>query len=89
MDIFDLEADLTRKLVTGGAYTRFAGSRHDAQAIVAEFTTSLVSDAQDAWFAGFWQPWTPWFWDVAWDMTWLGLQRSQRRLWLLCVTDTD
>lgn len=35
------------------------------------------------------QPWCSWFCDIAWDRTWLILDKGTRRVWLLCLTDTD
>jgi hypothetical protein len=35
------------------------------------------------------EPWTDWFYDVAWDSTFVVQQLQVRRWALLCVTDTD
>jgi hypothetical protein len=33
--------------------------------------------------------WSSWFCEVAWDNTWVGIDKNTRRVWLLCTTDTD
>ena len=38
---------------------------------------------------GSYTAWSPWFYDVAWDTTWIGVDVGFGRVWLLCVTDTD
>lgn len=35
------------------------------------------------------EPWTPWFCNIAWDMTIVIFDRRQRLLWLFATTDTD
>lgn len=34
-------------------------------------------------------PWTDWFYDVAWDVTWMVLDSKECKMWLICATDTD
>lgn len=33
--------------------------------------------------------WTPWFYDVAWDPSFVIFNRPQMKFWILCMTDTD
>ena len=35
------------------------------------------------------QPWSPWFFDVAWDHSWVVTDLRAQRMTLLCLTDTD
>ena len=34
-------------------------------------------------------PWTDWFYDVAWDVTWMVLDSKECKMWFICATDTD
>ena len=33
--------------------------------------------------------WTPWFYDIAWDLTIVLFDKRLRRMWLFAITDTD
>jgi hypothetical protein len=85
-----LAEDLAQTLVVGGAYERFHGSPREAIAIAARFCAALVdqrSDGVHVYFTG--TPWSPWFFDVAWDYTWIVVDGGTSTVALLCVTDTD
>lgn len=90
LDEFDLEAELGRALSLGGAYGRFHGTRREAMQCAASFVDAM-SDALEPrqWVFHSSTPWTPWFQDIAWDHTWLGVDPVQRRVWLLGTTDAD
>jgi hypothetical protein len=50
----------------------------------------LVQDRhQDTRVFGSDDAWTPWFWNVAWDRTWILVDDRHREVTVLCVTDTD
>ena len=34
-------------------------------------------------------PWTDFFFDIAWDRTWLMVDKRERLVHVLCATDTD
>jgi len=34
-------------------------------------------------------PWTPWFFDIAWDHTWILADYERLEVSVLCKTDTD
>lgn len=87
---FILEGELTATLVSGGAYERFRGSPDEAKSLAASFCRVLLEDRY-ADVGIYWscKPWSPWFFDVAWDYTYVVLDKRKRLLWLLAVTDTD
>jgi hypothetical protein len=92
MSAFGMEGELTALLLAGGASRRFAGTVDEARGLTRRFMESLLGDhlGQPDWSAGCSStPWTPWFRDVAWDFTFLLLDQEARRLFLLCMTDTD
>jgi hypothetical protein len=35
------------------------------------------------------QAWAPWFYNIAWDVTWVLIDARNAAVSLLCVTDTD
>ena len=41
------------------------------------------------WAGGSPTPWTPWFFDIAWDATFVMQEQQTKRFVLLCMTDTD
>ncbi len=92
MSSFILDGDLARTLMAGGAYSsrRFPGTADEAKRLCLDFCSVL--------FDGRWNEvivrttstaWASWFMGTPWDRTWLGFDRTARRVWLLCVTDTD
>jgi hypothetical protein len=85
-----LDGELAQILVDGGAYRRFAGTPQEAKRLTERATYALIANRFDEVVVyRSWKPWSPWFYDVAWDTTWLGVDRRYRSIWLLCVTDTD
>ena len=85
---FDGELALT--LVNGGAYHKFNGSARAAKEIGARFCDALFGDRfMEVQMYKSHAPFTKWFYDVAWDVTWLGFDKREIKVWLLCVTDTD
>jgi hypothetical protein len=87
---FVLDGELTNTLLFGGAYDRFKGPPKQAKRIAEAFCDALLGDRYwdvDAVQTG--KAWSPWFLEVAWDISWLILDHGQSRVWLLCVTDED
>jgi hypothetical protein len=41
------------------------------------------------WAGGSTTPWTPWFYDIAWDATFVLHDPQAKGFVLLCLTDTD
>lgn len=85
-----MEGELTHSVLVGGAYERFRGEMEDARKISRDFMEEIV---QGRWLelsvVVTYTPWTNWFYDVAWDCTFIVCDRAAHRFWLLCITDTD
>jgi hypothetical protein len=80
----------TREEVTGGAYERFEGATREAKNLGARFCDALFGDRfiEVEVFRSF-AAWSPWFYDVAWDRTWIIIDKRQQLVSLMCRTDTD
>ena len=85
-----LDGELAATIVLGGAYERFKGTPTQAKALGAAFVDALVGErhAEFKVYRSF-KPWSPWFFDVAWDGTWLLIDQGKDEVVLLCRTDTD
>lgn len=89
-DILTLDGLLAGILVGGGAYERFRGSAAEAKdlgdAVVRDLTGRRYEDFR---LATSHAPWTPWFFDVAWDYTFTLTDVANAEMVVLCITDTD
>ncbi|ELR22885.1 Group-specific protein [Acanthamoeba castellanii str. Neff] len=75
-------------LQQGGAYKRYQGG--DAKAVSQQACQVLLGDhPEDQLVFRTSAAWSPWFGGVVWDNTWIGINKSTRRIWLLCATDSD
>jgi len=86
---FEFEGAITGMLLSAGAYTRPAFDEEVARRLSREFVDALVGERRltSVWRID--EPWTDWFYDVAWDATFVIHQHHSPRLALLCATDTD
>lgn len=87
---FEFEGAVTRHLLFGGAYVASSLDEETARQYSRDFVDGLLGQGRlhsTAW--GTEEPWTPWFHDVAWDVTFVILQRQTRQWALFCITDTD
>lgn len=85
-----LDGELAQTLVSGGAYEKFMGSARLAKEIAGDFCESLFEGRyEEVLVYESPTPWSDWFRDIAWDVTWFILDRRRRYLWLLCATDED
>jgi hypothetical protein len=85
-----LDGEIAQVLVNGGAYKKFGGPAHEAKDIGRRFCESLFGERfTEVQIYKSYKPWSRWFYDVAWDATWLGFDKRHVKVWLLCVTDTD
>lgn len=85
-----LDGMLAHIIVSGGAYRAFDGpaiqAKHLSGRVIDEvFGPGLEHIRVDQTFA----PWTPWFFDVAWDRTIVVTDYSPAEMTVLCFTDTD
>lgn len=85
-----LSSELAETIMAGGAYEQFMGTPQEARAWAQEFCDAVFDHRfHEVRVFRSWRPWSAWFHDVAWDQSWLIVDLAYRRLWLLCVTDTD
>jgi hypothetical protein len=85
-----LDGEVAATLIHGGAYERFRGTPVEAKQLGMAFTDALVRERHhDFKVYASHQPWAPWFCDIAWDATWVLIDRRNAVIYLLCVTDTD
>ncbi len=85
--VYEMEGALTVTLLRGGAYKRFAGTEDEARRLSREFVAAIGHEhAQVFKIVG---AWTDWFYDVAWDSSFVIFDAQRMRWWILCMTDTD
>lgn len=85
-----LDGDLAKLLVLGGAYERFRGPQRQAKEAARAAVFDLVEDRfEDVEMYYTDHPWSPWFFDVAWDQTWILVDRCDTTATVICTTDTD
>lgn len=91
MSPFGVEGDLTHMLLAGGAYERFRGTVGAARALSRNFMEAVFGENlhRVGWAGDSPTPWTPWFYDIAWDATFVLQDQRAKRFVLLCATDTD
>lgn len=87
---FALDGQLGALVFWGGAYEQFAGTAAEAKKLGNDFCAALFGTrySEVAVYRSH-RPWSPWFFDIAWDATWLIIDKRERRVSLLAVTDTD
>jgi hypothetical protein len=85
-----IAGDWARTLMTGGAYEKFKRGGREALTIGERARFALFEDRfEDVQIFRAWVPWSDWYYDVAWDMTWVGIDKRDLTAWVLCLTDTD
>jgi hypothetical protein len=90
MSSFELEGALTEILLGGGAYIRGMESDDDARRMSRAFVDALLGDhRRSSTVFALEGAWTRWFYDVAWDCSYLILDPLARAWWSLFMTDTD
>ena len=88
--VLGLDGELAALLVLGGAYERFSGPHWMAKDIARRAEHDLVEDRyEDFSLYHSDEPWSPWFFDVAWDRTWILVDRRKAQVTVICTTDTD
>lgn len=87
---FTFAGELTRTLSEGGAYVKHEGGPGDAFAITDGFRRWLMGDRfGEVLVLKSLKPWSAWFYGIAWDVTWLVVDKRKRNVSVLAVTDTD
>jgi hypothetical protein len=86
----ELPGSMARALVQGGAYT--------SEPMAARSAMEIAGQAAESLLAGNFQgplvfvsclPWSSFFYDVAWDYTWLIIRPADCRIEVILATDTD
>jgi hypothetical protein len=84
---YEMEGALTVALLRGGAYRQYSGTEDEARQLSREFVTAIGHNYPQVFkIEG---AWTGWFYDVAWDTSFLVYDPQHMRWWVLCMTDTD
>lgn len=85
-----LEDTLTMILLSGGAYVSCDLPPDEAEEAAIAFCEALfgVGNESVSHYACF-SPWQTWLQDVAWDYTFVSVDRQTNRVWVLMFTDTD
>ena len=87
---FILDGDIARTLKSGGAYEAFKGSGKEAKDLGVKFYEALFGDRyEDIELFKTYEPWSNWFYDVAWDQTWVCVDKQRSLIWAILLTDTD
>ena len=89
-DPYFLADEFAQALKAGGAYENFPGSDIEAKTLGEQVCDALFGDRyEDIHICTTGDPWGGWFRGIAWDWTWVGVDKARRKIWLLCLTDTD
>ena len=90
LSAFAMEGELTHLLLCGGAYQQYESVAR-ARKLTRRFMESLVGEKmQNVGLAGYSStPWTTWYYNAAWDATFVLYQQKARRFVVICLTDTD
>lgn len=85
-----LDGEFAQQLVLGGAYSGDSYDQTEAKQAGRAAAESLIQNRYAEFLVGrSYSCWTSWFHGAAWDTTWFILDKAERRLTLLCSTDTD
>lgn len=85
-----LDGEWAALLVSGGAYKAFEGSAREAKDLAGAATDALIGDRfEDFRVDASDQAWTPWFANVAWDVTYVLTDKRNAQMTVLCTTDND
>jgi hypothetical protein len=87
---FVLDGELGGVIYNGGAYKSFYGTPKEAKKLGEQVCEFMFDDRfLDIIAFHTSNPYSAWFYDVAWDDTWFILDTELNRIWLICMTDTD
>jgi hypothetical protein len=87
---YEFEGAVTHLLLVGGAYKSAGLSEDQARSMSRAFVDALSGNARlQTSVYRISGAWTDWFFDIAWDATFVVYQPVARRWALFCVTDTD
>jgi hypothetical protein len=85
-----LDGELAGGLLSGGAYEKFKGTAREAKDLGARVCQALFGDRfNDVEVFRSRNAWSAWFFNVAWDSTFVIIDRRTQDVSLLFSTDTD
>lgn len=85
-----LDGELAHTLSAGRAYGGYSGTPAAAKALAVRACDELVGGRYDEVLVYTAQALpSPWFYRIAWDRVWIGIDKRTLAVWVLCVTDTD
>ena len=85
-----LDGDIAKTLKSGGAYKAFPGSGKEAKTLGQMLCTDVFEERyDDIQVFKTYKPWSDWFYDVAWDQTWIIVDKRRLLIWAILLTDTD
>ncbi len=87
---YSFAGEIARSIMAGGAYYSFVGQGVEAMELTDRFRYELFGDRyEEIHIAHAHWAWATWFDDIAWDATWIGVDKRERRVWALLKTDSD
>lgn len=87
---FIFDGEIAGTLFNGGAYKSFWGTPKEAKNIAMRFSEYILEDRYtDVVIYNSYTAWSDWYFDVAWDYTWMIFDEPKKRFWIICLTDTD
>ncbi|NUR05951.1 MAG: hypothetical protein HOQ45_02945 [Nocardioidaceae bacterium] len=88
--VLTLDGEFAWLLIEGGAYGKFSGTHAQAKILASSAVQDLVGDRYEDYRA-FWspEPWSSFFDDVAWDVTWILVNVRLREVTIFCSMDSD
>lgn len=85
-----LDGSIAAQILWGGAYEGFKERPVIAKQLAVNVCQYMFQDRyEDIKVIESYRPWTDWFYDVAWDVTWMVLDSREQKMWFICATDTD
>lgn len=85
-----LDGSIAAQILSGGAYETFKERPAIAKQLAVNLCQYMFQDRyEDIKVFESYHPWTDWFYDVAWDVTWMVLDSKEQKMWFICATDTD
>jgi hypothetical protein len=88
---YEFEGAIISMILRGGAYKRLEYPEDYLREVARNFVDALFGDAVlNVFVCRIDGPWTNWFYDVAWDSTFIIFDPWVNKRWVvLCATDTD
>ena len=87
---FTFAGELALSLYSGGAYHRSHGSGAEEMRLAEQTAHELIQDrfSEVSMFVSY-AAWSGFFFDIAWDVTWILFDLRDRSIHILAATDTD